>query len=105
MTKSYRVQLPGEGPNYDWSNDHSFVKVSAADTDGAYTLIEDNLKATFALGLHRHDQHAETFYVPEGGLDFYLDAIGCAPCRAPRSMCRRASRMPAGLPMPRLLRC
>ncbi len=107
MTKSYRVQLPGEGPNYDWSNDHSFVKVSAADTDGAYTLIEDNLKATFALGLHRHDQHAETFYVLEGGLDFYLDgdwvrAVPGTTIHVPAGVphaCRVANAAPAKMLM------
>jgi hypothetical protein len=26
-------------------------------------LMEDNLKSTFALGLHRHDHHAATFYI------------------------------------------
>ena len=39
---------PGEGTNYDWENDHTFVKVGSEHTGGAYTLMEDNLKATFA---------------------------------------------------------
>ena len=64
---------PGTGPHYDWDHDRPFVKVSGAQTGGAYTLIEDNLKPSFALGLHRHDRHAETFYILEGALDFYLD--------------------------------
>ena len=62
---------PGEGPHYDWDNDQPFVKVSGTQTGGAYTLIEDNLKPGFALGLHRHDHHAETFYILEGA---YIDA-------------------------------
>ncbi|WP_170506712.1 cupin domain-containing protein [Ruegeria arenilitoris] len=73
MSKRYSKLGPGEGPNYDWENDHTFVKVSARDTNGAYTLMEDNLKASFALGLHRHDNHAETFYFLEGAVDFYVD--------------------------------
>lgn len=64
---------PGGGTNYDWENDHTFVKVSADDSDGAYTLMEDNLKPAFALGLHRHDHHAETFYFLEGEVDFHVD--------------------------------
>ena len=64
---------PGEGPNYDWENDHTFVKVGSEHTGGAYTLMEDNLKATFALGLHKHETHAETFYFLDGVVDFYLD--------------------------------
>lgn len=73
MSKRYAKLGPGEGPNYDWENDHTFVKVSGQDTGGAYTLMEDNLKASFALGLHRHDSHAETFYFLEGTVDFYVD--------------------------------
>jgi len=64
---------PGEGTNYQWENDHTFVKVSGDDTGGAYTLMEDNLKASFALGLHRHDHHAETFYILHGTVDFCVD--------------------------------
>ena len=73
MTQPYSHLPPGEGTNYNWENDHTFVKVSAADTGGAYTVMEDNLKPTFALGLHRHDVHAETFYFLEGEVDFYVD--------------------------------
>ncbi len=73
MSKRY-THLPNmEGTNYDWANDHTFVKVGAADTGGAYTLMEDNMKPGFALGLHRHDHHAETFYFLEGAVDFYVD--------------------------------
>ncbi|MEM7060907.1 MAG: cupin domain-containing protein [Pseudomonadota bacterium] len=73
MTKRYSLLPPGGGANYDWSADHTFVKVSAADTGGQYTLMEDNLKANFALGLHMHRYHAETFYILEGEIDFYVD--------------------------------
>lgn len=73
MAKRYSLVPPGGGPNYDWEADHTFVKVSAADTDGHYTLMEDNLKAQFALGLHLHRTHAETFYVLEGEIDFHVD--------------------------------
>ncbi len=67
------VIAPGGGVAYDWSADHTFVKVGADHTDGAYVLMEDNLKPGFALGLHRHDHHAETFYVLEGPIDFYVN--------------------------------
>jgi quercetin dioxygenase-like cupin family protein len=71
--KRYAFLKPGEGVNYDWSQDNTFVKVSTADTGGAFCLMEDNLKRQFALGLHVHRQHAETFYVLEGNVDFYID--------------------------------
>jgi len=73
MTRRFSFLPPGSGPNYDWASDHTFVKVSAADTGGHYTLMEDNLKATFALGLHLHRHHAETFYILEGLIDFHVD--------------------------------
>ena len=47
--------------------------MSSADTGGAFTLMEDNLKREFSLGLHLHRQHAETFYILEGDVDFYID--------------------------------
>lgn len=73
MASRYSFIKANEGKNYEWESDHTFVKVSAQDTNGSYTLMEDNLKATFALGLHRHESHAETFYILEGTLDFYVD--------------------------------
>ena len=65
--------LPGGGTDYDWARDHTYVKVSAADTGGAFALMEDNLKVEFSLGLHLHRQHAETFYILDGNVDFHLD--------------------------------
>jgi quercetin dioxygenase-like cupin family protein len=70
---TYRVVPPGGGTGYDWARDQTFVKVAAADTGGAYALMEDNLKREFALGLHLHRVHAETFYILDGNVDFYLD--------------------------------
>jgi quercetin dioxygenase-like cupin family protein len=69
----YRFVPPGGGTHYDWARDHTFVKVAAADSGGAYALMEDNLKREFSLGLHLHRQHAETFYILEGQVDFYID--------------------------------
>ena len=69
----YKFVPPGGGPNYDWSRDHTFVKVAGADTGGAFALMEDNLKREFALGLHLHRQHAECFYILDGNVDFYID--------------------------------
>ena len=70
---SYVFRGPGEGTNYAWENDHTFVKVAAGETGGAYTLMEDNLKPGFSLGLHRHNHSAETFYILEGAVTYYLD--------------------------------
>ncbi len=77
MASRCKVVPPGGGADYDWSADHTFVKVSAEDTGGMYSLLEDNLKAGFALGLHVHRHHAETFFILEGPIDFYLDGEWC----------------------------
>ncbi|MGQ0677390.1 MAG: cupin domain-containing protein [Rhodospirillales bacterium] len=79
--KRYAFVPPGGGPNYDWTQDRTFVKVSSADSGDAFTLMEDNLKTEFSLGLHLHRKHAETFYVLEGNTEFYIDGdwITAAP--------------------------
>ena len=71
--RRYKFLPPNQGASYQWSNDHSFVKVAADDTDGHYCLIEDNLSEEFTLGLHLHNHHAETFYILEGVIPFYVD--------------------------------
>lgn len=73
MSPRYSFVPPKGGKDYDWSADHTYVKVSGQDTAGAYTLMEDNLKAAFKLGLHMHRHHAETFYILDGRVDFYVD--------------------------------
>src|SRR5471030_1636393 len=70
---SYSVVLPGQGTEYRWKNDHIFVKIAGRETGGAFSMVEDNLKAEFALGLHEHRSHSETFYILEGALKFYMD--------------------------------
>lgn len=71
--KRYKFVPAGGGRNYNWAKDHTFVKVSTSETGGAFTLMEDNLKPEFALGLHLHRQHTETFYILEGEINFYID--------------------------------
>ncbi len=48
---TYRVVPPGGGTSDDWARDHTFVKVAAADTGGAYALMEDNLKREFVTSM------------------------------------------------------
>ena len=73
MQKRYTFHPPQGGKDYEWENDHIFIKVGAKETDGAFTLVEDNLKSSFTLGLHLHRNHAETFYILEGSVDFFVD--------------------------------
>jgi quercetin dioxygenase-like cupin family protein len=53
--------------------DRQFVKVSANDTGGLYTIIEDELEPGCELGLHLHREHMETFYILEGEIELTLD--------------------------------
>ena len=71
--KRYSFVPPGGGLSYDWSRDNTFVKVASGDSGGAFAVMEDDLKTGFALGLHLHRQHADTFYILVGDVDFYLD--------------------------------
>ncbi len=70
---SYSMVAAGQGTNYAWESDHIFVKLAGNQTGGAFSIVEDNLKAEFALGLHEHRSHSETFYILEGALKFYMD--------------------------------
>ncbi len=73
MRPRYSRQGPGEGPNHDWENDHTFVKVSGRGAGGVCTWVKDNVKASCTLGLHRHDSHAGIFCFPEGRVGFLVD--------------------------------
>ena len=73
MPDRFTFHAPRGGASYEWENDHIFVKVRAQDTGGAYTLVEDNLTASFALGLHLHRHHSETFYILDGSVDFFVE--------------------------------
>src|SRR5208337_4624511 len=63
----------GQGQDYDWSNDHIFVKTAASLTDGRVTVVEDTLKPGFYLPPHYHKEMTEIFYILEGEIEFKLD--------------------------------
>ncbi len=69
----YKVIPIDGGKRYDWQNDNIKVHLTSDDTNGAFTLVEDNLKPTFYLPLHVHHQHSETFHILEGNVEFTLD--------------------------------
>ena len=54
MAKSYSYIPPRGGVNYNWSANHTFVKITSDDTGEQYSVMEDNLKSNFSLGLHFH---------------------------------------------------
>jgi quercetin dioxygenase-like cupin family protein len=71
--KSKNVIRKGEGENYDYSQDHCFIKVSSRDTNGELCLIEDTLKPGFHLKRHHHKKMTEVFYMLEGEMEFIFD--------------------------------
>jgi quercetin dioxygenase-like cupin family protein len=72
MTAQQIVQA-GQGQNYDWANDHIYVKTPHNLTDGRVTMIEDSLKPGFHLARHLHKVMTEIFYILEGEVVFKFD--------------------------------
>ncbi len=63
----------GEGENYNYSQDHCFVKLSSRHTNGELCFVEDTLKPGFYLGRHHHKIMTEVFYILEGEVELIFD--------------------------------
>lgn len=63
----------GQGENYDYSQDHCFIKVSSKHTNGELCVIEDTLKPGFHLNRHHHKIMTEVFYMLEGEMELIFD--------------------------------
>lgn len=63
----------GEGENYNYSQDHCFVKLDSRDTKGELSMVEDTMKPGFFLGRHHHKIMTEIFYILEGEVEFIFD--------------------------------
>ena len=79
----------GDGREFKWKSDHAFVKVSAEESGGLLSMIEDNLTADFVLPLHKHAEHAETFFIVDGVVEFIIEVGSLRPKRATRFTCPR----------------
>jgi quercetin dioxygenase-like cupin family protein len=71
--KSQETIRKGEGENYDYSQDHCFIKLSSRDTNGELCLVEDTLKPGFHLKRHHHKIMTEVFYMLAGELELVFD--------------------------------
>lgn len=71
--KSKNLIRKGEGENYNYSQDHCFIKVSSRDTNGELCVIEDTLKPGFFLKRHHHKIMTEVFYMLEGKMELVFD--------------------------------
>jgi len=63
----------GQGENYNYSQDHCFVKVASKDTNGELCLVEDTIKPGFHLKRHHHKIMTEVFYMLEGEMELIFD--------------------------------
>lgn len=63
----------GEGENYNYSQDHCFIKLSSRDTNGELYIIEDTIKPGFHLKRHHHKLMTEVFYMLEGEMELIFD--------------------------------
>ena len=73
MKSTHQYIASGLGDNYDYSQDHCFIKLSSRDTNGKLTIIEDSMKPGFFLPRHHHKEMTEVFYVLEGEVAFIFD--------------------------------
>lgn len=71
--KQQVVEAAG-GRDYDWANDHIYIKTPADLTGGRVTVVEDTLKPGFHLAPHYHKEMAEVFYILEGEITFVFGA-------------------------------
>ena len=79
--KGKEIILSGEGENYNYSQDHCFVKLSSKNTKGELCLVEDKLKPGFFLARHHHKIMTEVFYILEGEVELIFDdeSVICRP--------------------------
>jgi len=71
--KSIEIVRKGEGENYDYSQDHCFIKLSSRQTNGELCFVEDTLKPGFHLKRHHHKIMTEVFYMLIGELVLIFD--------------------------------
>ncbi len=70
---NFEVIRNGEGDDYDYSQDHCYVKLSSNNTNGELSFVEDSLKPGFFLARHHHKIMTEIFYILEGEVDLIFD--------------------------------
>lgn len=65
-----KVVANGDGRVLQVMEDRQLVKLSAKDTGGAFTLIEQSIAPGAAIPMHYHEREDETFIVTEGEILF-----------------------------------
>ncbi|KYG71539.1 hypothetical protein AWN68_12400 [Roseivirga echinicomitans] len=70
---SKEIIRKGEGENYNYSQDHCFIKLSSRQTNGELCIVEDTIKPGFHLKRHHHKIMTEVFYMLVGDLELIFD--------------------------------
>ena len=70
---SKEVIRNGQGDNYDYSQDHCFIKLASHNTNGELCFVEDTLKPGFYLARHHHKIMTEVFYILQGEVELIFD--------------------------------
>lgn len=71
--KEKEIIRTGEGENYNYAQDHCFIKLSSNHTKGELSFVEDTLKPGFFLARHHHKIMTEIFYILEGEVELIFD--------------------------------
>ncbi|WP_299257971.1 cupin domain-containing protein [uncultured Aquimarina sp.] len=71
--KEKEIIRNGKGDNYNYSQDHCFIKLSSDRTQGELCFVEDTLKPGFYLARHHHKIMTEVFYILEGEVELIFD--------------------------------
>ena len=82
---------PRQGNIYARANE-VIVKITGADTDGTFEVVEENCNPGFQSRAHIHTKAFETFYVMEGSAEF---RVGDETFRATKGSC---IHIPPGVP-------
>ena len=70
---THQIIKNGEGKNYNYSQDHCFIKLASNQTHGELCFVEDILKPGFYLPRHHHKIMLEVFYILEGEVEYGFD--------------------------------
>ena len=89
---SGKHSAPGQGNVYAKANE-VIVKITGADTNQTFEVVEENCKPGFQSRTHYHIKAFETFYVFEGSAEFQVGDKLTALKKDHACISRRASRI------------
>jgi quercetin dioxygenase-like cupin family protein len=72
-TKHVAILAPGSGGSISVLGDHQTVKLTGEQTNGLFTMVEQNNEASVAVPMHVHTREDELFYVCKGEITLFLD--------------------------------